>query len=147
MDKNEFNQIDQIRKTLDEIPMRKAGRPRKHKAEYIDAQAQKLNEWLDNQTVESPLWLKAYCLFSGLSYAQLRNFEELSPLYKKAMERARTMQEVSICKWAERAKNPAFPIFALKAHHGWKDGNQKEDKQVKRGAYTDSVKDTPEDEE
>ena len=143
MDNEEFSKLDRIRDQLGSISTRKAGRPRKFKAEYIDAQAQKLMDWLDKKDINELFWLKEFCLESGLSYDQIRTFGELSYLYKKALDRLHAMQEVALCKYCARSKtNFIFGMFALKSICGWKDGREVKAPEKAR-TYTDNVKDEP----
>lgn len=142
MDDKEVRQIEMIKDQLNAIPVgRKAGRPRKYRAEYIDFQAQKLNEWLDKKSTDELFWLKEYCLESGHSYAQCSNFAELSIPYKKAFDRLKTMQEVAILKWGSKKGNSfAYAIFTLKSVCGYRDGNnEKSEPKPKAGTYSDQV--------
>ena len=144
MDNIEAKKLEVLKEQINAIPIgRKAGRPRKWKADYIDKQAELLNEWLDKRTVDQLFWIKEYCLESGHSYSQIQQFADISFNYKKAVERLKTMQEVALCKWgAVKGNSFIYAIFMLKAVCGLRDGNNKDsDKANKPGSYTDEVRD------
>ncbi len=83
--------------------------------------------------------LKEFCLFAGIDDNTLHSYRSRDG-YKEAIKRLDTVQEVALVRRGIEDNKPVFPIFMLKAQHGYRDSDKVDTAiQINIGSLLDSL--------
>jgi hypothetical protein len=94
--------------------------PRKHTPAFIDAEADALIKWVDDQG-DAPFFLQKFAVLRGYYSEYLAKFAGNNEKFASALKRAKDVQEANLATAMLHAGNAAAYIFALKNVAGWRD--------------------------
>jgi hypothetical protein len=95
------------------------GRPVKYTPEFIEAEADALEKWMQNP---SNIYFKRFAFDRGYSYQRLSEFAEVNQRFSETMTRAREWQEIRLAEGGLTNEfNGNFCKFVMYNACGWVD--------------------------
>lgn len=94
------------------------GRPTKYTVEFIENEADKLNEWMNEKkdNIFVNIFIEDFCLERGYSYARLNEWEKSNEKFSETYDRFKMRQKVALFKGG-LAKKFSYPMCALILSH------------------------------
>lgn len=93
------------------------GRPKEYTPEFIEAEAEALEEWMQDP---SNIYFKKFAFERGYSYKRLSEFAAVNRRFKDTLERAREWQEIKLVEGGLLDEfNANLTKFVLINNHGW----------------------------
>lgn len=95
------------------------GRPVKYTTEFIEAEADALEEWM---TFPTSVYFKRFAFSRGYSQQRLNEFAEVSERFSAILARAKEWQEIRLAEGGLNNEfNPGFTKFVMGNVCGWTD--------------------------
>lgn len=95
------------------------GRPQKYTQEFIEAEADALEKWMQNS---DSIYFKRFAFDRGYSQQRLSEFAEVNQRFSETLARAREWQEIRLAEGGLTSEfNSSFCKFVMGNACGWTD--------------------------